>query len=61
MYAHRLPIEKDCLDAQEYIDQALEMTRALCMSITVKFHGGGYHFVSKMRASKVGLFEFDES
>ena len=31
------------------------------MSITVKFHGGEYHLVLQMRASKVGLFEFDES
>ncbi len=55
------PAETDCLKAQEYIDKALEFTRKMGISVTVKGHGGESHIVDQMRKAPGGLFDFDES
>lgn len=55
------PSEEDCSKAQEFIDAAMKMSRALGISVTVKHHGGESHLVSQMRKLPMGLFEFDES
>ena len=52
---------KDYEEAQQYIDKALELSRKLGMSVTVKGHGAEAHMVNQMRAVKGGLFDLDES
>ena len=55
------PTDDDCEKAQNYIDQALSLTRRLNMSVTVKSHGAESHLTHQMRTVPGGLFEFDES
>ena len=55
------PDEEDCLEAQEYIDKAVELMRKLGLSITIKVHGSQTHLVQQMRITMGGLFKFDES
>jgi len=57
----KFPAEDDYIKTQQFIDAALKLTREMEMTVTPKGHGGEKHLVTQMRATKGGLFEFDES
>ena len=54
------PTEEDCTQAQNFIDQAMELTREMGYSVTPKYHGAEAHIVNQMRDTVGGLYEFDE-